>query len=92
MKRRYLPTKKEPRVDMDEHPLISYLIEKRLSVQEFSPLIGYACHTTLYAIFNGAYAPSEKVLHGIYKATDGAVTPNDVLLWFWSYREKKEGS
>ena len=59
--------------------LQDYLTLAGLSVPEFSTTIGVTPQTT-WRWLNGTRVPSRVEMRNIYRATKGAVSPNDFLL------------
>lgn len=55
-----------------------YLKKHKLTAQQFAPLIGVKW-AAVYRYVNGVRVPTKPVMHKIFEATGGEVTPNDIF-------------
>lgn len=55
-----------------------YLKKHQLTPQDFAPLIGVKW-AAVYRYISGARVPTKPIMHEIFKATGGQVTPNDIF-------------
>ena len=58
--------------------LKEYLYQKRLTLKQFSEIIGYN-RSYLSLIMNGKLKPSKRLAKDIQEATNGQVTENELL-------------
>lgn len=56
-----------------------YLKQHRISSGQFAAMVGVDC-STIYRIRTGQTFPHRKTIQAIWKATNGQVGPNDLLI------------